>query len=154
MRDDKVEILYSPADVLPVRFAGVQVLAVRNATLYTAYNMGWSFRDRARIVALRKIAIMSIDQADRIVFVSEDSRRWVSERIGIPLSKTDVLLHGVGKRFFECDSRSVSPRLESLTQGAPYVLSVSTVYRYKNYLRLIDAFDLAVDKGHLPHHLG
>jgi glycosyltransferase involved in cell wall biosynthesis len=68
-----------------------------------------------------------------VVFVSRDSAHWIGDAVALPEPKRAVIHHGIdAQRFAQVPRRQVHPR--------PYVLSVSSIYRYKNFVRLIEAW--------------
>jgi glycosyltransferase involved in cell wall biosynthesis len=65
--------------------------------------------------------------------VSRDSARWIGDAVGLPEHKRAVIHHGIdAERFAQAPRPRVHPR--------PYILSVSSIYRYKNFVRLIEAW--------------
>jgi glycosyltransferase involved in cell wall biosynthesis len=78
------------------------------------------------------------------MFVSEDSARWIGERLALPERRRAVVHHGIdGEGWSAPAGRSLHPW--------PYILSVSSIYRYKNFVRLIEAYtELARDLNDAP----
>jgi glycosyltransferase involved in cell wall biosynthesis len=88
-----------------------------------------------RLGALRQLARVTARSSARILFVSHDSARWIGESIGLATAKRAVIHHGIDcERFSASAVPAPHPR--------PYVLSVSSIYRYKNFVRLIEAWTL------------
>lgn len=85
---------------------------------------------------LRAASRVSSRRCDRIVFVSDDSARWIGDRLGIPQERRVVIPHGVDLAAW---SRPPGPRTHRAVRR-PYILSVSSIYRYKNFVRLIEAY--------------
>ena len=84
----------------------------------------------ARCALSRSVSAIA---CDRILFVSEDSARWIGDR----------------GRLARAQARGRPPRRSTVGVEAPsgaavhprpYILSVSSVYRYKNFVRLIEAY--------------
>lgn len=142
LRRHAVDLLYSPADFTCLRAPCPVVLAIRNPNPYTEPYPFYSY-DYWRLTFLRFLTRLSARRADRIIFVSEHSRRMVSDRFGLPQGKTRVVYHGLGEHFLKSSLKSdFPPRVPQ-----PYILSVSTIYRYKNFVRLIEAFGLLRRRG-------
>jgi len=140
LKRERIDVLYSPADSTTLLAPCRVVLALRNAP---AYAMRWKlgFDYWRRNVLVKEAARISAWRADRVVFVSDASRRMISRDLWLPLEKTVVIHHGIHPAFRQ---------VERLGQGAPspvvtrpYILSVSDVRRNKNYPTLVEAF------GHL-----
>jgi glycosyltransferase involved in cell wall biosynthesis len=66
------------------------------------------------------------------MFVSHDSAKWIGDTMGLPESSRVVVHHGIDAKGWRGDSKGVN------SDGV--ILSVSSVYRYKNYVRLIEAY--------------
>ena len=135
---EKADLLYSPADTTTLASPCPIVLAMRNPALYTKIPLQWKGRDRIRSLVLSKLARLSARRADRIIFVSESSRREISARLSLDPGKTRAIHHGFGSGF----RRKGDPIPKSKMPEFPpeYILSVSTIYWYKNYLALIRAY--------------
>ena len=73
-------------------------------------------------------------RASRVMFVSEDSAQWIGDSIGLPERKRSVIHHGMDPSPW----RGTVATTE--LDGRPYMLSVSSIYPYKNYVRLIEAY--------------
>ena len=141
------DLLYAPTDIAPLLAPCPIVLAMRNPTLFTEYKLPWKGAARARLLILRRLSRISARKAARIIFVSEDSRRWVGGKLRLPREKTTAVHHGINQDFSRPDGidRRDQDRLPSLPDR--YILSVSTIYSYKNYLNLIKAYSLLISGG-------
>ena len=126
-------LYYSAGEYAPVSAPCPTVAAFRNPNIFCADAEDWPLRQRVRLRALRALAKASAIACDRILFVSEDSARWIGERVGLPEHKRAVVHHGI-------DLERWRPEPGASRHARPYVLSVSSVYRYKNYVRLIEAW--------------
>lgn len=149
LKKEKVNLLYSPADITSLLASCPVVLAMRNPNLYIHMKLGWSLRYRLKFAFMSAMARLSTKKANQIIFVSEASRALAIRQIEIPATKINVVYHGVGAFFF----KKANPETNLLRDKSPYILSVSSIYRYKNYVRLIQAF--AEIKDNLPrkYHL-
>jgi glycosyltransferase involved in cell wall biosynthesis len=90
------------------------------------------------------VARLSSHTCDRILFVSEDSAAWIGDALRIPAQRRAVVHHGIDVEGWT-RSGVGSPHWCS------YILSVSSIYRYKNFVRLIEAYTaLARRLDHMP----
>ena len=88
-----------------------------------------------RLRVLRELSRLSARVANRILFVSDDSAHWIGDSLGLSPWKRVVVHHGVdAARWAAAPKHPVHPW--------PYILSVSTIYRYKNFVKLIEAYAL------------
>jgi glycosyltransferase involved in cell wall biosynthesis len=139
----RAEIYFATAELLPLRPPCPAIVSFRNPNVFTSLDQGWYAYQVWRLGALKQLARWSARASTRVLFVSQDSARWIGDSIGLPESKRSVIHHGVDPLRFE--QRGEAPL------DRPYILSVSSVYRYKNYLRLIEAWlELARSRPELP----
>ncbi len=136
LRRENVDLLYSPADLTPLRSRTPVVLAMRNPNLYGGRDREWSLPNRFRIGLLKFMARRAGRKADKIIFVSASSRDAIAERLGLPLDRCAVVHHGIDARLF------AEPAAAALPPEIPErcLLSISTIYHYKNFLRLLEAY--------------
>ena len=136
-RNFEASLYYSASELSlelsPFRCPCPKIAAFRNPNIFTALDQHWPWTQRIRLATLGILAKYSVRTCDRILFVSGDSSEWIGRKINIPQQKRVTVPHGIDP------SRWVSVgRDNPLTR--PYILSVSSVYRYKNFVRLINAW--------------
>jgi glycosyltransferase involved in cell wall biosynthesis len=125
------DLYFSAGELAPLRAPFPTIAAFRNPVVF-APREGLPPRQRARLWALNALARLSAARCDRILFVSEDSARWIGERTGVPEHRRAVVHHGIAAAAWRRPAKA--------TAAAPYILSVSSVYPHKNYVRLIEAW--------------
>jgi len=137
LRRERTDVLYSPAELTTIAAPCAVVVALRNPS---AYFLRWrlGFENWRRHMVLGEMARLSAWRADRVIFVSDQSRRAISRKLPIPLSKTDVVYHGISPSFAPSARHGRGAPSPAVTR--PYILSVSQIRRAKNYPRLVDAF--------------
>ncbi len=101
-----------------------------------------------RLRLLKQLTRISVWKARKVIFVSNRSKEITSRQLGIPDEKGFAIHHGVNKQF----GPNVSVSLP-FQKYLPYVLSASTIYRYKNYVPLIRAFVRLLKEYKLSHNL-
>jgi glycosyltransferase involved in cell wall biosynthesis len=126
------DLYFSVGEYSPLRMPCPVVAAFRNPNVFTKLDQGWPLYQRIRLAVLRGLSWLSAKRDDRIMFVSQDSANWIGDVMGMPESKRVVVHHGIDSKAFLGDVDG--PREEGV------ILSVSSVYRYKNYVRLIEAY--------------
>lgn len=127
------DLFFSVGEVAPLRMPCPSIASFRNANVFTSEVTPLTLYDRVRFVILNRVARLSAKHCDRIMFVSEDSARWIGESIGLPEAKRAVIHHGI-------DVEQWSNAAPYTGHPRPYILSVSSIYHYKNYVRLIEAY--------------
>jgi len=132
------DLYYSAGDYAPVGVPCPVVASFQNLNLFTDLEIDYPRAQRLRLAALRRVSRLTARTCDAIHFVSESSARVIGERVGVPERRRIVVSHGI-------DARRWRPTREERARRADgYILSVSSVYPYKNYVRLIRAWaDLA-----------
>lgn len=127
------DVFFSVGEVAPWRMPCASIASFRNANVFTREVAPPDTRDRVRFIVLNAIARLAARRCDRIMFVSHDSARWIGESIGLPEARRAVIHHGIDLAgWADAEPTREHPR--------PYVLSVSSIYHYKNFVRLIEAW--------------
>ncbi len=100
-----------------------------------------SLSRRWRLKLLRWLLSWTLSRCDQVIVFSEDLKRRVIARFGHLKSEPVVIYHGI--EWGEAE-RAASPnwgRFSRFGIRAPYLLYVSQWQRYKNVLRLLEAFE-------------
>ena len=112
-------------------------------------NFGWMERQ-----AWNLIVWLSVRFSDRIITVSEHSRRDLLEIYRLPSPRLRVIGHGVEPEFFGLRrNRAYSSSLlrDAGVPSCRYLLAVSTLHAHKNWARLLEAFHRLVKSGRAEH---
>ena len=142
----KADILYSPHDVTTLLAPCRTILAMRNPCLYTQLTQEWGMKDTIRIKILSRLAKLSARRADCILFVSEDSKNWISSNLGLNHTKLRWVHHGI--KIPNTQGNTIPDNIRS-----NYLLSVSSIYYYKNYVRLVEAYAKLLEEYRLEEDL-
>jgi len=132
----KADLYFSAGEITPAHPPCPRIASFRNPSVFQQLDPAAPRSERLRLLTLRALARMSARGCERIVFVSEDSARWIGDAIELPQERRAVIHHGIDPRPWR------AARLRGRTQARRYILSVSSVYRYKNFVRLIEAYRL------------
>ncbi|MCP5040738.1 MAG: glycosyltransferase family 4 protein [bacterium] len=132
-KDWGADVYFSAGELAPLNAPCPTIAAFRNPNIFN-WQPDDSFgpKQRLRLWMLYGLAAASAARADRVMFVSEDSADWIGDSIRLPKRKRAVIHHGIDA------SRWQRPAGER--SAGSYILSVSSVYPYKNYVRLIQAY--------------
>jgi glycosyltransferase involved in cell wall biosynthesis len=95
----------------------------------------------------RKYFPLFASHADRIVTVSEYSRKDIANSYGISPDKIDVVYNGVNQIFKPLKQEFVARVRNDYTGDMPYYLFVGSFHPRKNLARLMKAFDLFRDQS-------
>jgi len=138
------DLYFSSADYAPLKASCPVMASFQNPNVFTPLKQGWPWKQNARLRLLRTLAGVSARTCDAVYFLSADSAQWIGDSIGLPEHKRKWVHHGI-------DAADWRPNGNSREAGQPFILSVSSVYRYKNYVRLIEAYaELAKRRDDVP----
>jgi len=135
----RADLYYSASELSPFVSSCAKVAAFRNPNLFTDLHLDWPLFQRLRLRVLRSLAAQSARTCSRILFVSHDSASWIGDVLGIPTAKRVVVPHGIDKDLW---SKPTGP--SPFERG--FILSVSSIYRYKNFVRLIEAWTKVAER--------
>lgn len=98
---------------------------------------------------LRRVYPEYLGRADRIIAVSESTKRQAVRHYGLDPQRIDVIYHAVDPGTFYAEDRQSEAEevLERLGVQRPYVLYVGGRWHYKNFSVLLDAMP-AVNRRH------
>ena len=129
----RADLVFSLGEITPYRLPCPSIASFQNAFIFTPDVEVPNLHQRIRISLLRVFARVSISQAARIVFMSKASADTIGEQVGVPEERRAVLHHGIAMDTWA----SVEPPRD---RPRPYILTVGSIYRYKNFVRLIEAY--------------
>jgi glycosyltransferase involved in cell wall biosynthesis len=90
----------------------------------------------------------AVHKADRIMTVSEASKRDILEFFSVAPEKVDVIYNAIDERFLNAPDEEQMERVRQRYQlEHPFVLYVGNIKPHKNLERLIDAFGRARARG-------
>ena len=151
-----VDVLYSTVNTTSLLASCKVVLACRGHQVFTVPDMFPRTPGSRMQLALRRVLMsLSACKATHIITVSGTAKKELSSYLGVSGNKISVIYHGISP-IFQPSPLSAAQRASwgrSYGLRGPYILSVSTLYRFKNYLNLIRAFHLLRDKYGVTHQL-
>ena len=130
------DLYFSAGETAPLRAPFPMIASFRNPVPY-APDPSCTLRQRTRLAMLRGISRVSARSCDRIMFVSEDSSRWIGDLLDVPVERRSVVHHGIDASAW---ARPETEREIGAGYHGSYILSVSSIYPHKNYVRLIEAY--------------
>jgi glycosyltransferase involved in cell wall biosynthesis len=138
------DLFFSAGETAPIWAPCPTIASFRNPNVFTNLDLGWSWKQVLRLHTLRALARVSAWRCDRVMFVSNDSAEWIGDSLRLPAERRTVIHHGI-------DRDKWRPGAERAGHPWPYILSVSSIYRYKNFVRLIEAYsELAQMNADVP----
>lgn len=139
IRRNAVSVWVGTCNTLPLRLACCSVLFVQSLQYFT-FPEAYTWPQR---LYLRALAPASLRRADQLIAFSQASKDYVIRRFGIDPGKVAVIHHGLRfsrETVMKSDTRNKREMVRSLVGDSDYILCVSAFYRYKNLIRLLEAF--------------
>ena len=144
-----VDVWIGTHNMIPLRAPCKTIVVAQSLQYFTQASL-YPFLQR---VYLQSLAPSSMRKADHIIALSEVSRDEIASRFGVPRSRIHVIHHGLQAqmRTVGTGPEPDSAIVRRITgNDDPFVLSVSALYLYKNFHRLIEA--LARIRAEFPRH--
>ena len=153
VRAEGADVLLSTHNVRPLRWRGPSVVVLQSIQFFLLPEPIGA----ARRAYLRAAIPRSLRTADRVIAVSETSRRDAIGLFDLDPERIVAVHHGPSRWAIEAAERfardGTPPPPAPLDHGRPYILNVSSLYGFKNHRRLIEAFARAVAAEDAPHEL-
>jgi glycosyltransferase involved in cell wall biosynthesis len=141
------DVLFVPAHVVPLKHP---------ASVVTVHDVGYLHHPESHSPATRRLLDLttrwSTRVAQRIVAISETTRRDLIANYRVPAQRIQVIFHGVDDTMRPATSDSIAELRQRLVLPDAYVLFVGTVQPRKNLGRLARAMSIVAGAG-LPHSL-
>src|SRR5262245_55481878 len=139
--------LFVPAHVVPARHP---------RSVVTIHDLGYLYHPDAHPPTTRRMlhwtTKWSVRAAQRVIAISETTRRDLEEHYRLAAGRITVIPHGVDRRFRPVDSAALAELRTRMHLPDRYILFVGTVQPRKNLARLAAALSLVARDG-FPHWL-
>lgn len=147
LRKEKVDLFHGTMAVLPVLSGIPSVLTIHDLALEllpeTMYWKNW--------LPLKLFMKASVRKADRIIAVSENTKKDIIKFYGIVPEKVKVIYLGVDKNFSPQKKENDDIVLRRYRLKPGYILNVGTIEPRKNIMRLLEAYRLiAAELSRVP----
>jgi alpha-1,3-rhamnosyl/mannosyltransferase len=110
--------------------------------------------NRAAHLYARFMIRRALSRADRIITVSYNSRRDLTDYFGIPASRSEVIYNGVSPRFrSDLSESAIRQAAERYGVTRPYLLFLGGEKPHKNVQNVVRAFAEARRRREMPHSL-
>jgi glycosyltransferase involved in cell wall biosynthesis len=157
------EMLKAEPDALLVPSFSMPLIHPKNS-IVTIHDVAWHIfpetspvKQKLWLTFTHRFACRS---AKRLIAVSGQTQRDLSERFNVPESKIEVIHHGFSRDSERhmvqngLDEGAMANEIERINAlPKPFVLCLGTIQPRKNLIRLIDAFLKAKSTSNLPHSL-
>jgi len=136
-RRQEIDVLHSTGQCIPLLYGGKTILTVHDISPMLFPRQ----KEIASRIIWNSIVPMMARQADHVIAVSDNTRRDVIERLGVPEHRVSRIYEAAAPEYYpETDPARLREfrRRESLENG--YILAVSTLEPRKNYPFLFRIF--------------
>jgi len=143
LKKEGVNVLFSPGNVCPLFTQIPNVIMIQNIEPFSNHL---SKKRGLRLRLLKLLTMLSIKKAQRVIFPSMRARNLI-ETSGTFVKHAEVIYHGINKEIFHPHTEEdMSYQCKKKYNLDKFILYVSHIQRYKNFLELIKAFVLLKDK--------
>ena len=146
MRSSPIQVLLATCNVVPVGTPVPTVLVMQSIQYFDQVSAFGTLHRRY----LQSAVTSSVMRAQAVICLSHAARRALVELTGVDPEKLHVVYHGLPPSHNATLTRAKGT-LTATT--APYILNVSSLHRYKNTLRLIEAYARLRRAHRIPQHL-
>ncbi len=143
LRRERIDLFHEPHYVLPPLTPCRSVVTIHDCIhlrfpQYLPNRLGYAYARTSMWIATHR--------ANRVLTVSEASKRDILEYFHIPESKIDVIYNGIDERFWSPpDADDIDRIRERYQLDGRFVLYAGNIKPHKNLERLIDAFHTLCD---------
>ena len=149
LRREKIDLFHAPHYVLPPLTPCKSVVTIHDCIhlrfpQYLPNRLGYAYARSSMWMATRR--------ANRVLTVSEASKRDILRYFRVPEGKIDVIYNAIDDRLGETPTAEEVERVRERYQlNAPYVLYAGNIKPHKNLERLIEAFHTLRQDPDLGH---
>jgi len=147
LKKHKADILYSPANIgfifnsFPT-VVMIQTVAPFDKEMIKKQNMYYQLKFNL----LRILTSLSVRRARNVIFISDKAKKEISHYYKLQRDKTSLIYHGKSELFKTNLDYHQLQEVKRKYNLDEFILYVSNIYKYKNFLELILAFSLIKDK--------
>lgn len=147
LKKEGVDILFSPGNICPFFTTIRNVVMIQNVEpLSSNLSIKRGLVQNIRLRLLKRLTLLSIKKAHSVIFPSKKARTLI-ERTEVSVKHAEVIYHGINKEIFRPYSEGTILHQFKKKYGLEkFILYVSHIQRYKNFLELIKAFVLLKGK--------
>jgi glycosyltransferase involved in cell wall biosynthesis len=149
LRREKIDLFHAPHYVLPPLTPCKSVVTIHDCIhlrfpQYLPNRLGYAYARSSMWIATHR--------ANRVLTVSEASKRDILRYFRVPEGKIDVIYNAIDDRLGETPTAEEIERVRERYQlNAPYVLYAGNIKPHKNLERLIEAFHTLRQDPDLGH---
>ena len=137
LKREKADCFISTDGFLSSKLNIPQLLVIHDLALeHYPENVSWMVNQYYKLFS-KKYAL----KADRIITVSDYSKKDIHELYGINLSKIDTVYNGANELYVPLNETDKNESRAKYSEGEPYFIYVGAVHPRKNVITLLKAFE-------------
>ncbi len=140
LKKEKIDVLFSSGNIDILFSPCKTVIAIQVIQPFAVPEM---FPSKMRLYYLRAMIRLSSKITDKIITVSKTTKNELIKYLNIPSSKIIPVYHGVDAHPNPLSKNEVKRKFGIKKD---YILSISSVYKFKNYINLIRGFKILREK--------
>ena len=154
MRMDRVDVYHGTYNTLPPRWSRLCAPAMV-VSLHDVVVTWWEGDGLDSYSAhVRKVTPRVCREADRILTVSEFSKRDICERFGVPEQKVTIFHNGIPPAFLDnLPTGAAEAARKQYAGGRPYLYCIGSPIRRKNTRGFLDALAILQQRSALHHRV-
>ena len=149
LKKHKASLYFSPDGYMPLGLKIPSLIAIHDINFHHRPD---DLPPSSRFYYRKYFPLFAL-HADRIVTVSEYSRKDIADSYGISTDKIDVVYNGVNQVFRPISQAAISHVKNEYAGGQSYFIFVGSFHPRKNLSRLMKAFDLFRDQSQEAYKL-
>ena len=146
-----VDVLYSVGNITTLLSPCKVVLLIENSNPYSSLNIKWTKKHVLEKNFRKFFGWLSAKRANKIRFVSNNSKAILVKELCLPDEKCVTIYHGFNKKSFSRETNGKSSF--NPEHVGKYILTVAVVTPHKNLHILIEAFKVIIEKYHYKGNL-
>lgn len=142
LQQERVDIYHGLSNELPfnIHESGTKSVVTIHDLIFLKHTEQYPWLDRLLYIAKTKYAVKHVD---RIIAVSEETKRDLIEMYKVPAGKIEVVYQSANPVFFDASQQTNRQDVVSKYKlPSKFILNVGSFYPRKNQARLIQAFDV------------
>jgi len=143
-RNNKLDIVLFPKNTIPFFVRGRKILVIHDLAYFIPEISAYTLLDR---IYTKRMIKSSFKRADKIIAVSGNTKRDITNIFGVDEEKVDVIYHGVDEKYRVIeDNKKLDVIKKKYNLKDKFILFTGGITPRKNLARLIKIFNDISDK--------
>jgi len=147
LKKERVDVLFSPGNICPLFSTIPNVVMIQNLAPFDNVIITAERKiQKYRLKLLKILTIASIKRAKKVIFISKKAIHDM-KNLGLSLKHANLIYHGKNEELFH-ENVDVDKKRQIINKYNldKFILYVSNIHRYKNFIELTQAFAMIHNK--------